>query len=58
MISEFDRLRFNQAWLKSLVQGYAFHVIKDQLAEQDFSVVDETVDEDRTVRISVRRTTD
>lgn len=55
LISEFDQTRYNQAWLQSLVQGYAFHVVKDQLAEQDFSVVEETVDEDRNIRIHVRR---
>ena len=55
LISEFDRTRYSQAWLQSLVQGYAFHVVKDQLAEQDFSVVEETMDEDRSIRIQVRR---
>jgi hypothetical protein len=40
------------------VQGYAFHVVKDQLAEQDFSVVEETVERDRTIRLSVRRMAD
>lgn len=55
LISDFDRARYNQAWLQSLVQGYAFHVVKDQLAEQDFSVVEESVDEERNIRIHVRR---
>ena len=55
LISEFDSVRYNRTWLQSLVQGYAFHVVKDQLAAQDFSVVDESVDEDRNIRIQVRR---
>jgi len=57
LVSEFDRARYNEAWLQSVVQGYAYHVIQDKLAEQDFSVVEQTTDADRTIRITLRRMT-
>ena len=57
LISEFDRARYNEAWLQSVAQGYAYHVIQDELKAQDFSVVEQTTDADRTIRITLRRMT-
>ena len=39
-ISDFDRLKFDEEWLRALTQRYAYHVAKDLLAEQDFEAVE------------------
>ncbi len=44
-----------EEFLKSLTQRYAYHVAKDQLEAQDFTVVEEEVQADKTIRITVRR---
>jgi hypothetical protein len=36
---------------------YAYHAVKDQLEQQDFTFVEEEVRADNTIHISVRRTT-
>lgn len=43
--------------LQRLTQRYAYHVAKDQLEEQDFTIVEEEVQQDRTIHITVRRMT-
>ena len=54
-ISEYDRSRYDEKWLQRLTQRYAYHVTKDRLEEQDFTMVDEEVEEDETIHITVRR---
>lgn len=55
IISEFDSRRFGEAWLAQLSQRYAYRVVKEQLETQDFSVLEETVEQDQTVHLFVRR---
>ena len=43
------------AFLRRLMQRYAYHVAKDQLEAQDFTVVEEEVLADNTIHITVRR---
>jgi len=46
----------NQAsFLQQLNQRYAYNVAKDQLESQDFTIVEETIEQDQTIHISVRR---
>ena len=42
--------------LQQLNQRYAYNVAKDQLESQDFTIVEETVEQDQTIHICVRRT--
>jgi hypothetical protein len=55
LISEFDRGRYDQGWLGKLTQRYAYRVARDSLAKQDFALVEESMDDDRTIRMTVRR---
>ncbi len=41
--------------LQQLNQRYAYNVAKDQLESQDFTIVEETIEQDQTIHISVRR---
>lgn len=42
-------------FLQRLTQRYAYNVAKDRLAEQDFTIVEETIEQDQTIHICVRR---
>jgi hypothetical protein len=42
-------------FLQRLTQRYAYHVAKEQLAAQDFTVVEEEVQADNTIHLVVRR---
>lgn len=42
-------------FLQRLTQRYAYHVVKEQLQTQDFTVVEEEVQADNTIHIVVRR---
>jgi hypothetical protein len=55
LISDFDRARHGPEWLGRLTQRYAYRVARDTLAAQDFDLVEESMDEDRTIRMTVRR---
>lgn len=55
IISEFDSRKYSQEWLGRLLQRYAYHVAKDQLARQGFELVAEETQADRTIHITVRR---
>jgi len=44
-----------QDFLNRLTQRYAYHVTKEQLEQQDFTVVQEEVQQDQTIHITVRR---
>lgn len=44
-----------EEFLRSLNQRYAYNAAKDQLEEQDFTIVEETVEQDQTIHICVRR---
>lgn len=42
-------------FLNNLTQRYAYHVTKDQLDQQDFTIVEEEVQPDKTIHIVLRR---
>ncbi len=44
-----------QELLQQLNQRYAYHAAKDQLEQQDFTIVEEEVRPDRTIHMTVRR---
>lgn len=44
-----------EEFLCQLTQRYAYHVVKEELEEQDFTVVEEEVQQDRTIHLTVRR---
>jgi hypothetical protein len=54
-ISDFDRLKFDDEWLRALTQRYAYHVATDMLARQEFETVEESREEDGTIHLTVRR---
>ncbi|MDW7680725.1 MAG: DUF1257 domain-containing protein [bacterium] len=42
-------------FLQRLTQRYAYHVAKEQLEQQDFTIVEEEVQQDQTIHLTVRR---
>jgi hypothetical protein len=54
-ISDFDRLKFDDEWMRALTQRYAYHVAADMLAKQDFEMVEESRERDGTIHLTVRR---
>jgi len=44
-----------EEFLRQLTQRYAYHVVKEQLEQQDFTLVEEEVGQDRTIHLTVRR---
>jgi hypothetical protein len=57
IIDESDQLFYGQAWLQHLTQRYAYNVAVDTLKEQDFELVDESVESDQTIHLTLRRMT-
>jgi hypothetical protein len=41
--------------MQKLQQRYAYHAVRDQLDQQDFSFVEEEVSSDNTIRLTLRR---
>ena len=56
VISDYDRASHGGQWLMKLTQRYAYHVTREQLEEKGFDLVEEQVDQDDTVRLTLRRT--
>ena len=44
-----------EVFLNRLTQRYAYHVAKDRLEAQEFTIVEEEVQADQTIHITVRR---
>ena len=44
-----------QAWLDRLTQRYAYHVAQAKLAEQGFTLIEETVQEGERIHLVLRR---
>jgi hypothetical protein len=44
-----------EEFVQQVNRRYAYHAVKDQLEQQDFSFVEEEIQEDNSIRISVRR---
>ncbi len=55
VIGDFDRQRFDTAWLMRLTQVYAYQVAREQLQQQGFELVEEEMDSRRTIRMTLRR---
>ena len=55
IISDYDRERYDEAWLGQLNQRYAYRLTRETLAGQDFDLVQEEIDEQGTIRCTVRR---
>ena len=54
IISDFDKNTYNAAWLNRLTQRYAYHVAMDKLQAKGFDLVDEYVQEDQTIHLTLR----
>ena len=55
IISDFDRKTYDTVWLGKLTQRYAYRVARKTLAAQDFDLVEEHVDDQRRIHLTVRR---
>lgn len=55
IISEYDRGKYNQQWMDKLMQRYGYHALKASAQEQGFSIEEDEVMEDGTVRVVVAR---
>ena len=55
LISDYDRKTFGQAWLGRLTQRYAYRVARKVLSAQDYDLVEERVDEEQKIHMTVRR---
>ncbi len=55
IISEYDQRDYDAAWLGKLGQRYAYRAARDTLAQQGFDLVEENMDEEKTIRMTVRR---
>lgn len=56
LINDMDRRNFDITWLLRLHQRYAYHVVREQLAQQGFELADEAVDANQSIRLVLRRT--
>lgn len=55
IISEYDRHRYNQQWLGKVMQRYGYYTLVNSAQEQGFTVEEDEVMEDGTVRVVVAR---
>jgi hypothetical protein len=55
VISDYDRKMYNAVWLNRLTQCYAYHVARDKLQEKGFDLVEESVQEDQTIHLTLRK---
>ncbi len=55
IISEYDRGRYNQQWLGKVMQRYGYYALMASAQEQGFTVEEDEVMEDGTVRVVVAR---
>jgi len=55
IISEFDRGRYNQQWLGKVMQRYGYYALVTSAQEQGFTIEEDEVMEDGTVRVVVAR---
>ncbi len=55
LISDFDSVRYNRAWLGRMCQRYAYHVSRDKLTEQGFDLVEEEQEDDGSIHLTLRR---
>lgn len=55
IISDYDRVRYSQAWVGQLTQRYAYHALMANAPKEGFTVEQEHVLDDGTLRIVVGR---
>ncbi len=55
MISEYDRRQYSQQWLNQVTQRYGYHVLMATAPAQGFTVEEEDVLADGTIRVVVGR---
>ncbi len=55
IISGYDRSKFDDKWLRSLMHRYAYHAARDRLQQQGFDVVSEEKNADGQVHLVLRR---
>ena len=54
-ITNFDLRKFNPTWVQKLTQRYAYHVAMDTLKEQNFEMIEESVERGGTIHLTLRR---
>lgn len=55
IISDYDRQKYSQQWLNRLMQRYGYYALMATAQEQGFTVEEDEVLEDGTVRVVVAR---
>ena len=55
VISEYDRGKHDETWLGKVTARHAYHLTASTLEAQGFSMAEETVERDGTVRMVLRR---
>ena len=55
IISDYDRQVYSQQWLNHLTQRYGYHALKATVPQQGFTVEEEEVLADGTIRVVVGR---
>ena len=55
LIADFDLGNFNLTWMQKLTQRYAYHVAMDTLKEQNFEMIEESVERGGTIHLTLRR---
>lgn len=55
IISEYDRHQYNQQWMNKLMQRYGYHALKATAQEQGFTIEEDEVMQDGTVKVVVAR---
>ena len=53
IISEYDRSQYNQQWLNKVMQRYGYYTLMASAQEQGFTIEEDEVMEDGTVRVVV-----
>ena len=57
VVSDYDRARHGEDWLRRLTARHAYHATRATLAEQGVEAVEEETDRTGTVRLVLRRVT-
>ncbi len=55
LISDYDLDTYGEAWMGRLTQRYAYRLARKVLAEQDYTLVEESMDDQRKIHMTVRR---
>jgi Protein of unknown function (DUF1257) len=55
IISEYDRQKYSRQWLGSLMQRYGYHALMETAQQEGFTVEEDEVLEDGTVKVVVAK---